>query len=94
MRLEMVLGSDPDFTRWVYDAVCSSQPHIERFNLPVEPIGDFDTLQTAAPTRGCSLEHGRAMARPCRSLVPDPAKLAFEPVAQRGLLPGAWRHKK
>jgi hypothetical protein len=45
MRLEMVLGSDPDFTRWVYDAVCSSQPHIKKFNLPVEPIGDFDTLQ-------------------------------------------------
>jgi ubiquinone/menaquinone biosynthesis C-methylase UbiE len=44
MRLEMLLGSDPDFTRWSYDVLCSLRPQIEQFNLSLEALGDFDTL--------------------------------------------------
>jgi hypothetical protein len=45
MRLEMELGHDPDFTRWVSDSVSSVRPRIEKLNLPLEELGDFDTLQ-------------------------------------------------
>lgn len=45
MRLEMVLGSDPDFTRWVYDALCSKKPVIEKLDLSIARLGDMDTLQ-------------------------------------------------
>jgi len=45
MRLEMELGHDPDFTRWVSDAVSSCRAQIERLNLPLERLGDLDTLQ-------------------------------------------------
>jgi len=44
MRLEMPLGSDPDFTRWSYDLLSSLQPQVERFHLSLEALGDFDTL--------------------------------------------------
>jgi hypothetical protein len=42
--MEMLLGSDPDFTRWIYDVLCSLQPQIQQHNLSLEPLGDFDTL--------------------------------------------------
>jgi ubiquinone/menaquinone biosynthesis C-methylase UbiE len=45
MRLEMELGHDPDFTRWVSDSVNSVRPQIEKLKLPLEQLGDFDTLQ-------------------------------------------------
>ena len=45
MRLEMELGHDPDFTRWASDSLRSVRPQIERLNLPLEKLGDFDTLQ-------------------------------------------------
>ena len=44
MRLEMMLGTDSDFTRWVYDILCSLRPHVERHNICLEPLGDFETL--------------------------------------------------
>lgn len=44
MRMEMLLGSDPDFTRWVYDLLCSLLPQIHQLKLPLEKLGDFDTL--------------------------------------------------
>jgi SAM-dependent methyltransferase len=44
MRLEMLLGNHPDFTRWSYDVLCSLRPHIERYNLSLKAVGDFDTL--------------------------------------------------
>jgi ubiquinone/menaquinone biosynthesis C-methylase UbiE len=44
MRLEMLLGSDPDFTRWSYDVLCSLRPQIEQLSLSLETLGDFDTL--------------------------------------------------
>jgi len=44
MRMEMLLGSDPDFTRWIYDLLCSLRPQIQQQNLSLEPLGDFATL--------------------------------------------------
>jgi protein-L-isoaspartate O-methyltransferase len=45
MRLEMELGHDPDFTRWVSDSVNSVRPQIEKLKLPLEKLGNLDTLQ-------------------------------------------------
>jgi ubiquinone/menaquinone biosynthesis C-methylase UbiE len=45
MRLEMELGHDPDFTRWLSDIVTSVRPQMEKLNLPIERLGDLDTLQ-------------------------------------------------
>ncbi len=44
MHLEMLLGGDPEFTRWSYDLLCSLRPQIQQLNLSLEPLGDFDTL--------------------------------------------------
>jgi hypothetical protein len=45
MRLEMELGHDPDFTRWVSDVVCILRRKIEEVGLSLEYLGDLDTLQ-------------------------------------------------
>jgi ubiquinone/menaquinone biosynthesis C-methylase UbiE len=47
MRLEMELGHDPDFTRWLSDLLRSVLPQIQKLNLlheAHEALGDFDTL--------------------------------------------------
>jgi len=44
MRMEILLGSHPDFTRWIYDLLCTLRPQIEKQNLSLEPLGDFETL--------------------------------------------------
>jgi len=44
MRMEILLGSDPDFTRWTSDLLCSLRPQIEQQNLSLEALGDFATL--------------------------------------------------
>ena len=44
MRMEILLGSDPDFTRWIYDLLCSLRPQIQQQDLSLEPLGDFNTL--------------------------------------------------
>jgi ubiquinone/menaquinone biosynthesis C-methylase UbiE len=46
MRMEILLGSDPTFTRWISDLLCSLRPQIERLNLSLSTLGDFDTLPT------------------------------------------------
>jgi SAM-dependent methyltransferase len=45
MRLEMELGHDPDFTRWVSDVVSTLQTKIKEVGLSHESLGDLDTLQ-------------------------------------------------
>ncbi len=45
MRLEMELGHDPDFTRWVSDVVCTLRSKIQEIGLSLESLGDLDTLQ-------------------------------------------------
>jgi ubiquinone/menaquinone biosynthesis C-methylase UbiE len=44
MHMEMLLGSDPDFTRWTYDVLCSLRPQILKLKVSLEMLGDFDTL--------------------------------------------------
>jgi 2-polyprenyl-3-methyl-5-hydroxy-6-metoxy-1,4-benzoquinol methylase len=44
MRMEILLGSDPDFTRWIYDLLCSLRPQIQQLNVSLDTLGDFDTL--------------------------------------------------
>jgi ubiquinone/menaquinone biosynthesis C-methylase UbiE len=46
MRLIVELACDPEFTRWLSDAVRSGVcPHAEKLNLSLDPLGDLDTLQ-------------------------------------------------
>lgn len=44
MRLEMPLGKGPEFAQWFYDILCTLRPQIQKFNLPIGPLGDIDTL--------------------------------------------------
>jgi len=44
MRMEMLLGSDPDFTRWTYDVLCSLRPQIQELKASLDMLGVFDTL--------------------------------------------------
>ncbi len=44
MSLEMPVGNDPEFTRWVPDILASLLPQVQEFNLPLEPLGDLNTL--------------------------------------------------
>src|SRR6266849_763090 len=44
MRMEILLGNDPEFTRWIYDLLCSLRPQIQQHHLSLEPLGDFETL--------------------------------------------------
>ena len=45
MRLEMELGHEPDFTRWVSDVVHSVRPQIQKLNVSIKALGDLETLQ-------------------------------------------------
>jgi ubiquinone/menaquinone biosynthesis C-methylase UbiE len=44
MRMEILLGSDPEFTRWIYDLLSSLRPQIPEHNQALELLGDFNTL--------------------------------------------------
>jgi ubiquinone/menaquinone biosynthesis C-methylase UbiE len=44
MQMEVPLGDDSDFIRWMYDVVCSLRPQIEQLNLSLKKLGDFETL--------------------------------------------------
>ena len=44
MQMEVPLGDDSDFIRWMYDVICSLRPQIEQLSLSLETLGDFDTL--------------------------------------------------
>jgi protein-L-isoaspartate O-methyltransferase len=44
MRIEILLGSDPEFTRWIYDLLCSLRPQVPGDSASLECLGDFNTL--------------------------------------------------
>jgi ubiquinone/menaquinone biosynthesis C-methylase UbiE len=44
MAMEILLGTDPGFIRWLCDLVCSLRPQIRRHDLSIEKLGDLDTL--------------------------------------------------
>lgn len=46
VQMEVPLGDDPEFVRWLYDILCSLRLHIERLNLSTEALGDFSTLSS------------------------------------------------
>jgi len=44
MRMEMPLGKDLDFAKWFYGLVCTLHSQMRELGLPVEALGDLDTL--------------------------------------------------
>jgi ubiquinone/menaquinone biosynthesis C-methylase UbiE len=44
MRMEVLVGRDPEYARWFYDLLCSLLPRIQEFNLPVDALGNLATL--------------------------------------------------
>ena len=44
MRMEMLLGSAPEYTLWIYDLLCSLRPQIPADHPSLEALGDFETL--------------------------------------------------
>ncbi len=44
MRSEMYLGKNPDIAQWYFDIIRTLRPQIQQFNLPLESVGDMDTL--------------------------------------------------
>jgi hypothetical protein len=42
--MEVPLGDDSDFIRWMHDVICSLRPQIQQLNLSLKNLGDFDTL--------------------------------------------------
>jgi ubiquinone/menaquinone biosynthesis C-methylase UbiE len=44
MRIELPIGGNPDFTRWVYDLFCTVRPRLAHYDLSCEALGDLDTL--------------------------------------------------
>ena len=44
MRMEMLLGKEPDLAQWFYDVICSLRPKMEQLHLPIESLGSLDTL--------------------------------------------------
>lgn len=44
MRIEMPVGDDPEFARWVYDLLCSVRPQLQQHAIAYDAVGDFDTL--------------------------------------------------
>ncbi len=45
MLLEMPMGSDSFFAGWVYDLLCSVRPQTLQHKIPLEALGDFDSLR-------------------------------------------------
>jgi len=45
MRLQMELGHDADFTRWVSDAVRTLEPLFRKYDISIEVLGDLENLQ-------------------------------------------------
>lgn len=44
MRIEIPIGDDPRFARWVYDLLCSVRPRMEQHGIDYDLVGDFETL--------------------------------------------------
>ena len=72
MRVEVPIGEDPDFARWIYDILCSVRPQMRQQGRSWDAVGDFETLlqrlqaeAAAAKTFGaCSCLVGAWSRRP------------------------------
>src|SRR5215469_2000523 len=45
MCIEIPVGADPDFARWVHDLFCSLLPRMEQHHLSYDEVGNLHTLQ-------------------------------------------------
>ena len=43
--MDVPVGSDPDFTRWVYDVIRTLLPRMQEFNVSIKSLGDLVTLR-------------------------------------------------
>ena len=77
MHLEIPLGSDVDFLRVISGLVCSLRPLAEQHNVPLEELGDLDTL----PDRICA---EIAAANTVVSIVPLLGAWSRKPADTRG----------
>lgn len=44
MRVEMLLGDDPEFTRWIFDLFCTVRLQSQNLGLSLEKLGDLETF--------------------------------------------------
>jgi ubiquinone/menaquinone biosynthesis C-methylase UbiE len=44
MRMELPIGREPYLAQWYYDTMCSLRPQIEQLRMPIESLGNLDTL--------------------------------------------------
>jgi ubiquinone/menaquinone biosynthesis C-methylase UbiE len=44
LQMEIPLGDDPCSARWIHDLFCTLLPQIRRLNLPLEDLGNLDSL--------------------------------------------------
>jgi len=44
-RIEIPVGPDPDFARWVYELFCTLTPRMAGYQLAYDEVGSLDTLQ-------------------------------------------------
>jgi hypothetical protein len=44
VRMELPLGKEPYLAQWYYDTLCSLRPQMEQLRLPIESLGNLDTL--------------------------------------------------
>jgi hypothetical protein len=45
MRMEMLLGNDPDFIQWIYDLLCGLWPRMKHLNIAHDGVGALETLR-------------------------------------------------
>jgi hypothetical protein len=45
MRIEMLIGEDPETRRWLHDLLLALWPKVSEYDLPRKEIGDLETLQ-------------------------------------------------
>ena len=45
VRIEIPVGSDPEFARWVVDLFCSLRPWMDQHHLAYDEVGNLDTLR-------------------------------------------------
>jgi 2-polyprenyl-3-methyl-5-hydroxy-6-metoxy-1,4-benzoquinol methylase len=78
LQMEIALGDDASAARWIYDLLCTLLPRIRLLNLPLEGLGDLDTL----PERLRSEVAESNSSVPCIALVGAwarrPEDLAFQ----------------
>jgi ubiquinone/menaquinone biosynthesis C-methylase UbiE len=44
MRMELPIGKEPYLAQWYFDTLCSLRPQIEQLHMPIESLGNLDTL--------------------------------------------------